>query len=308
MSEQDNTIAEVKTDSLSDSAIRRSLLGCADAADQAKFEALMMLDDEFERRVYRLELELADDFSFGELSKEEQELFSRRFLVTPGRRRGLAVSEALSKAISFERASQARPASQRSRLKSLSLFAFNRPWASAALAGAALLIFATLFWLSLKAPPVRQLVVNNKQKPTPNSEPQYAHPVASQSPQDRSAPDRSKAEQQPTITLQPEAKSEQKQTVQLANQNGEAATIRFELLLNVAPTTGTTYEAKLMSADGMEVATFSEFKAQPGSQPQVVLDIPARLLKNGSYCIELKQNPASGKDEFERYCFEVRQE
>lgn len=304
MSEQDNTIADIKTDSLSDSAIRRSLLGCADAADQAKFEALMMLDDEFERRVYRLELELADDFSFGELSKEEQELFSHRFLVTPGRRRGLAVSEALRKAISFEHASQARPASQRSRLRVLTLFAFDRPSASAALAGAALLIFGTLAWLSLKAPPVRQLVVNNKQKPTPNSERQYAHPVASQSP----VPDRLTANEQPTFILQPEAKSEQKQTVQLANQNGEAATIRLELLLNVAPNTGTTHEAKLMSADGVEVATFSELKVQPGSQPQVVLDIPARLLKTGSYCIELKQNPASGKDEFERYCFEVRQE
>lgn len=302
MTTQDNNIGKVKTDSLSDSAIRRSLLGCAEPAEQAKFEALLMLDDEFERRVHRLELELADDFSFGELSKEEQELFSTRFLVTPDRRRGLAVSEALRKAISLERAGRARTASQPSRLRVLSLFAFNRPWASAALAGVALLIFGTLAWLSLKAPPVRQLVVNNKLKPTPNPERQYAHPVASQSP----ASDRGTANEQPIVTLQPEGRSQSKQTVQIPNAAG--AGVRLELLLSVAPTSGIPYEAKLMSADGVEVASFSELKAQPDGQSQVVLDIPARLLKTGSYFVELKQSAASGRDEFERYSFEVRQE
>ena len=306
MSTQDNNIAEVKSDSLSDSAIRRSLLGCAEPAEQAKFEALMMLDDEFERRVHRLELELADDFSFGALSKEEQELFSSRFLVTPGRKRGLAVSKALRKAIPLERASQARTASQPLRLRVLSLFAFNRPLTSAAVAGVALLIFGTLAWLTLKAPPVRQLVVNNKQKPTPNSERQYAHPVASQAPNDKSSPDSSTAKQQPIITLQPEGKSEQKQIVQLASQTGEAATMRVEMVIDVTVGADATYEAKLISSDGLEVASFAELKAQPGGQSQVVLDIPARLLTNGSYCLELKQNSASGNDEFERYCFEVR--
>ena len=68
---------------MTDDAIRRSLLGRADAVEQAKFEALLMLDDAFERRVHRLELELADDFSFGRLSSEEQQLFTTRFLVTP---------------------------------------------------------------------------------------------------------------------------------------------------------------------------------------------------------------------------------
>ncbi|HET6670956.1 MAG TPA: hypothetical protein VFH15_12070 [Pyrinomonadaceae bacterium] len=308
MSKQNNNVDEAKTDSLSDAAIRRSLLGCAGPADQAKFEALMMLDDEFERRVYRLELELADDFSFGQLSTEEQKLFTSRFLVTPDRVRGLTVSEALRKAVSTESADYTTQAAQRSLRNFLNLFAFGRPLASAALAGAALLLFGTLIWLSLKAPPVRQQV-SSKQKPTPNSEKQYAHPVAPQSPGDKSAPDSNTAKQQvPTITLQPESKSEHKQTVQLSNPGGEIASIRVEMVIDVTITAGTTYEAKLISADGLKVASFSELKVQPGDQSQVVLDIPARLLKNGSYCVELKQNLASGNDEFERYCFEVRQE
>jgi hypothetical protein len=155
MSGEDKDFDRTDASAVTDYAIRRSLLGRADAVEQAKFEALLMLDDGFERRVHRLELELADDFSFGKLSSEEQKLFTSRFLVTPDRVRELAVSEALRKVISSESTSQTRPAGQHWNLSFLNFFAFDRPFASAALAGVALLVFGSLFWLSLKAPPLR---------------------------------------------------------------------------------------------------------------------------------------------------------
>lgn len=305
MSNQDNNFDQDGTDSLSDSAIRRSLLGCADPADQEKFEKLLLLDDQFERRVYRIELELADDFSFGQLSTKEQHLFTSRFLVTPDRVRGLAVSRALRKAISSSHASQATQSRQSWPSKFLNLFTFGRPFASAALAVTTLLIAGALLWLSLKAPPVGPPVVS-KQQPAPTSERRYAHPVASQSPDDKSEAGSTTQAEVLTITLQPESKSEHKQTVRLANPNAFVS-IRLELLLDGA-TASATYQAVLMSADGSRVTSFSELKAQPGSQPKIVIDVPALLLPSGSYAIELSQTSAAGSNEFDRYNLEVKQE
>ncbi len=171
------------------SAIRRSLLGCADPVELAKFEALLMLDDEFERRVYRLELELADDFSFGQLTLEEQRLFNSRFLVTPDRVRELAVSQALRKSISSKSASQVEPVRRRWHPGFLNLFALDRPFGSAALAVVALLIFGSLLWLSQKAPPVRLPAISRRQ-PSPSPEQRFAHPVVSPTPSDNAANDR----------------------------------------------------------------------------------------------------------------------
>lgn len=300
MSGQDNNAEQTV---LSNEAIRRSLLGCADPVELAKFETLLMLDDEFERRVHRLELELADDFSFGQLSSEEQKLFTSRFLVTPGRVRELAVSNALRKSIS-KSASQTTRASGRWHLGFLNLFAFDRPFGSAALAGAALLIFGALFWLSLKAPSVRPPAISKKQ--TTNTEKQYAHPPAALSPDDKSANDRSTAQQQIlTITLQPESNSESKQTVQLPK--SEVVSVRLELLVAVDSAAGATYQADLKSADGVQLASFSGLKVQTDGQPKVVIDVSGKLLQSGSYYVDLGQTTEAGTYEAKRYSFEVKQ-
>jgi hypothetical protein len=304
--EQDNNSIQAETDSLSDSAIRRSLLGCADPVEQEKFEKLLLQDDQFERRVHRLELELADDFSFGQLSTKEQDLFTSRFLVTSDRVRGLAVSKALRKAISSSHASQATQSRQSWPSKFFNLFTFGRPFASAALAATTLLIVGALLWLSLKAPPVRSPVAS-KQQPAPTpSERQYAHPVASQSPNDKSEDGSTTQPEVLTFTLQPESKSVHKQTVRLANPNA-VVSIRLELLLDGASASA-TYQAGLVSADGSRVTSFSELKVQPGNEPKIVIDVPTLLLKSGSYAIELRQTSADGGNEFDRYSFEVKQE
>jgi hypothetical protein len=305
MSNEDNNSFEAETDSLSDSAIRRSLLGCADPADQEKFEKLLLLHDQFERRVYRLELELTDDFTFGQLSTKEQDLFTSRFLVTSDRVRGLAVSRALCKAISSSQASQATQSKKSWPSKFLNLFTFGRPFASAALAVTTLLIVGALLWLSLKAPPVRSPVASKQQPAQTPSERQYAHPVASQSPDAKSTENGSTAPPEAlSITLQPESKSESKQTVQLPNAG--VAGVRLELLIDVGVDASATYEAKLMFADGQPLATFSELKVQPGSQPKVVIEVPAHNLKSGDHLIELRLISEAGTLEPTRYSFVVK--
>lgn len=305
MSEEDKTDDQTVAGAVTDYAIRRSLLGRADAVEQPKFEALLMLDDGFERRVHRLELELADDFSFGKLSSEEQQLFKTRFLVTPGRVRELAVSEALRKVISSKSTSRTRAAAQHWNLSFLNFFAFDRPFASAALGGVALFLFGALFWLSLKPPTVRSPAISKRQ-PAASPDKQYAHPVVSPDPKDNSSRDRPAHRQAPTITLEPESRSESRQTVQIPSAG--PAGVRLELLFDADVVPGATYEAKLMSADGVQVAAFSELKVQPGSQPKVVLDLPGHNLRTGDYLIELRRISGAGTRESERYSFVIKQE
>ena len=306
MSEEDKDFGETGAGVVTDDAIRRSLLGRADAVEQAKFEALLMLDDAFEKRVHRLELELADDFSFGRLSSEEQQLFTSRFLVTADRVRELAVSEALRKVISSKSPNPTSATGEQSNRSFLNFFAFDRPFASAALGGVALLIFGALFWLSLKAPPVRPPAIS-KQKPSPSPEKQFAHPVAPQSPGDKSAADSNTVKQQvPTITLEPENRSESIQTLQIPKAG--LAGVRLELLVAADVAPSATFEVKLIFADGEQVATFSELKVQSGNQPKVVLDLQGDKLKSGDYLIELRKISEAGTRESERYSFIVKQE
>ncbi len=309
MSEEETNLDQNEAGAVTDYAIRQSLLGRADAVEQAKFEALLMLDDGFESRVHRLELELADDFSFGRLSSEEQQLFTARFLVTPSRVRELAVSEALRKVTSSQSSIRTRAAGKHWNVSSLNFFAFGRPFASAALVAVALLVFGALFWLSLKAPPLRPPALS-KRLPSPSPEKQYAHPVVSPNPKDNSAKDLGPAppQQIPSLTLQPESKSERKQTLQLSS--AEVIGIRLELLVEVTGdlAAGGAYEAKVTSADGQQVALSSELKVQPGSQPKVVLNLPGPNVKSGDYLIELRSASAGLTREPERYSFTVKLE
>ena len=290
---------------MGDEAIRRSLLGGADPVELAKFEALLMLDDKFEKRVYRLELELADDFSFGQLTSEEQKLFNSRFLVTPNRVRELAVSQALRKSISSESASQVEPLSQRWHRGFLNLFALDRPFGSAVLAVVALVIFGSLLWLSQKAPPVRLPAISRRQ-PSPSPEQRFAHPVVSPTPSDNAANDRGSSQPQVrTITLYLASSSESSGTLQLPK--GEVVGVRLELLIDV-DYSAAAYRADLLSAEGAQVTSFSGLKIQPGSQPKVVIDLPESLLKSGSYFLDLSQTSEAGTKEPKRYSFVVKQD
>lgn len=305
MSEEDKNFDEAGAGALTDHAIRRILLARADAVEQAKFEALLMLDDGFEKRVQRLELELADDFSFGKLSPEEQQLFTSRFLVTPGRVRQLAVSKALRQVISSKSTNRTRAAGQHWGRSFVNFFAFDRPLTSAALGGVAVLIFGALFWLSLRSPPLRPPGISTRQKPAPSPDRQYAHPVVSPNPNNTSTNNPGAQQQVSTFTLEPESRSESKQTVQIP-QAGLAG-IRLELLVAVGVAPGTTYEAKLMSADELQVATFSDLRAQPADQSKVVLDLQGHNLKSGDYLIELRRISEAGTQEAERYRFAFKE-
>ncbi|HKR60606.1 MAG TPA: hypothetical protein VJS64_12875 [Pyrinomonadaceae bacterium] len=282
---------------VSDAAIRRSLLGCAAPFEQAKFETLLMLDEQFEKRVYRLELELTDDFSFGSLSRAEHQLFRTRFMVTRTRWRGLAVSQALLESTSMW-ASESKKVNRRWAQSFLHLFSPDHPLAGHALAATVLLFFGFLFWLSLSVPSRRVPRISPRQQPAATQEKQYAHP-----PSER----RSTAA---NLVLQPDGGSPDggsanRQTIHISDQEGSGENVSLEMLVDKGQEL--TYQASLMTEAGEQVTAFSELRGAASDPAKVVVNVPAQLLKDGTYYINLMWT-SDNISQSVRYTFQVKHE
>lgn len=303
MSKQDDTFDKSGADSISDEAIRRSLLGCADPGEQTDFEERLMTDDQFAKRVNRLECELADDFTFGRLGPREQQLFTTHFLVTRDRAEKLAVSHALRQVVSDQSDSRAGQTSLSWRSSVLNFFAFDSPYARAALAVSALFFFGLLAWVLLKAPADRPRLVT-KQQPV-NSGEERAH---ARSPNQKSAVENSPTQAQvvASVTVQPDSKSQTKPTVQLSNSTSDSDRVRLELLIDGVA--AATYQAILRAEGGADVTSSSELVAEVGSQTKVVLEVPATLLPIGNYYVDLKRTSGGHTDVILRYSFQVKKE
>ena len=274
-----------RSQALSDAAIRRCLLGCADPFEQTKFETFLLLDEQFEKRVHRLELELTDDFSFGSLSEAEQQLFRTRFLVTRARQRGLAISRALVQ-------SSSKWESQKEQIRShwrpafLNFFAADHWLAGHALAATSVVLLGFLFWLSLKVPPQRATIISKPPRRSVPAEEHHAHPVATQSPEIKPGNDNN-SQQSPAAVkflLQPDNSSASGPSLHIANSVDEAATVRLELLVDNPVN---IYQASLMTAAEEQVTAFSDLRGASGDPTKVVVNVPVQLLKDGTYYINL---------------------
>lgn len=304
--------------SISDETIRRCLLGRAHPGEQARFEELLLVDDEMDKRVRLAEFELADDYCAGRLSTPEQQLFTSNFLVTEERGQKVAVSRALRKALSQRTTetdsaqSQSRQSKAALRLRIPRLFRFDHPVVSMALAFTALALFAGLFWLLMKNPRVRQPVVVKRQA-TASPERKYAHPAGSQSP----SPTAESADPRITSTpgepssvasliLQSGRQFDVKQTFRFAEPPAESDTVRLELF--VESNAPTSYRAELLTAGGQLTTVASELRAvAENQQVKVVWDVPASLLKAGDYQVRLSGPSGGLKKDVRRYYFRVLQ-
>src|SRR4051794_29745717 len=79
----------------SDEAVRRFLLGSLGPTEQSRFEHSLFVDEALDQRVRLAELELADDYSANRLSRADRDRFRQRFLLTADREKKLEVSSAL---------------------------------------------------------------------------------------------------------------------------------------------------------------------------------------------------------------------
>jgi hypothetical protein len=305
MNKQDDIFDKSGADSVSDDAIRRSLLGCADPGEQADFEELLMIDDQFAKRVNRLECELADDFTFGRLGPREHQLFTSHFLVTRDRAEKLAVSHALRQVVADHSDSRAGQTGLSWRSSVLNFFAFDSPYARATLAVSALFFFGLLAWVLLKAPADRPRLIT-KQQPV-NSGEERAHAVGSRSPNQKSAVENSSTQPQVVarVTVQPDSKSQTKPAVQLSNSTNDSDLVRLELLIDGAA--AATYQAILRAEGGADVTSSSELVAEVGNQTKVVMEVSASLLPSGNYYVELKRT-SEGHADAMRYSFQVKKD
>jgi hypothetical protein len=290
-----------RSQALSDATIRRCLLGCADPFEQANFETFLMLDDQFEKRVYLLELELTDDFSLGSLNEAEQWLFKTRFLVTGARQHGLAISQALVQSTS-KWESQKEQISSHWRPAFLNLFTADHSLAGHAVAATSVVLLGFLFWLSLKVPPQRPTVIS-KSRPAVTAEMHNAHPVTTQSPGIKPSDDNNSPQSATVLKLplQPDSSSASGQSLHIPGSVDEAATVRLELLVD---NPANIYQARLTTEPGEPVTAFSELRLAADDPAKVILNVPAQLLKDGTYYIDLAWTSDSDIRSL-RYTFQV---
>lgn len=264
---------------ITDEEIRRSLLGCASASEQEKFETQLLLDDQFERRVQRLELELSDDFSFGRLTETERQLFSNTFLVNHKRARDLAVSRALKRAISV-----GQPAVH----KSSSRFWFTalvrqRPFATT-IAAIMLVVLGAVSWRMLKSRAPGPLIA--KQNPAGEPGREYAHPVSPPATETASGHAvETERRVVASVTLQPDDGSATKQILHWSTTSAEQDRVRFDL--RVDGNSSDSYQARLIGKAG-EIAAYYDLKIE-GSPRQVSFTVAPILVPSGEYHIEVQR-------------------
>lgn len=299
------------SDSISDETIRRCLLGYAHADEQAKFEELLLLDDEMEKRVRLAEFELADDFSFGRLSADERELFTSNFLVTKERGQSLAASLALRKALSRRTAetnaieTQSRQSIAGWRLTNSSLFRYDNPVFSFGLALVALVLFGGLFWLLIKSPHVQPPeVVKHPTAPSPGRE--SHHPGGPQSPPQTPDSVITPAESAPVATLMlgPDPQSDDRHSVHFTTPPMEIDFVRLEFLLEASE--AATYQAELLTSEGQQIAVASKLTSvNANQQMKLVWDVQATLLRAANYQVILRLVNGEQAQEVGRYNFTV---
>jgi hypothetical protein len=309
MSEEKQHFSNSGSDFFSDDTIRLFLLGRLRADEQARFEERLLLDDEMERRVRRVEYELADDYAFGRLRIEEREPFAQNFLVTEERRQKLAVSEVLRKELSqlagSTNAAQTRIISRlRGESSLFGFYGFGRTALSFASAFVALLIFSGLVWLVMKGPRSKMQPVVAQRQPVPSGTREYAH-APSQTPQTTGSPTPTPQTTEmpggpglsPLIAtfVLPKAQREGGESIRITIPPGANDIVRLELSLESAD--AATYRAELFTGDGKSIMVAPELRASSSNlQAKVVLDVPVRLLKVGDYQIALSRTPGSVKD------------
>lgn len=279
-----------ESNSVSEERIRRCLLGAAAPAEQSRFEELLLIDDEFEKRVRQAEFELADDFSFERLNASERELFRNNFLVTSGRVRKVEVSQALRASLSHPivegKPLDDKQGNTQRRLLKPGLLRYDHPAVSLGLTLMALVLIGGLLWLVMKNPRIRQPEIVKRQ-PTPSSTREFAHPVSSQPASPSRAGSGSTTPTTPvaTLVLRVGGQSDEQQ-IHFSTTPEESDIVRLELVLGSQQSA--TYKCELLTSAGEQISVTSELKlVVENEHTKVVWDVPAQQLKPGSYQVKL---------------------
>jgi hypothetical protein len=265
----------------SDETIRRFLLGELNAIEQSKFEEQFLVSDELEARVQLAELDLADDFAYARISGADRSLFEQSFLLTGERKRKLIVSTALRDRFAASPALETK-ASTFQRLRNV--FDFQKPVWRYAFAALVLAILVATAWLVIKDPKLvaRLLPKRVIRKPVATSSTQEAaHPKDSSTPNHTEQSPQMPVHESPvTIRLDPKVPIDQAPAVKLPSDGNEVV----RLQLTIENQSG-TFRAEVLTISGESIYGLDSLTSYDGHV--VNIDVPARVLKNGSYQVRL---------------------
>jgi hypothetical protein len=286
---------------VSDETIRRFLLGCLDDSERPVFEERFFSDEALDRRVRLAELGLADDYAYGRLSDAERALFEEKFLVSADRRRQIEVSNILR-----ERFASA-PALKTTFVERLqALPAFSRPVWRYAFGLVILLLMLGSAWLVIKEPRFTERIVNRiaPRRSSQRSAPQdIHHPINSSTPEHSTTPSPMPVhEQVPPSAAFVTAASSGNNVPSVTRPKGEQDVVRVQFAVRLDP--AVTYRAELFAADGQSVFSIETLKVV-NDKAQVGIDVPARVLKRGSYQIRVSRNQAGTKEDVGSFYFRV---
>lgn len=304
MAEDQDKFHQGRRREFSDDAIRRFLLGALAASQQPLFEQQLIVDDDLDARVRRLECDLADDYAFDRLNPVDRKLFEKHYLASPDRERTLLVSSVLR-----ERFGSARPpqcATIGERLKSrLSL---RQPVLKVAFAILILCVLIATVWLVTKESRRASLFipVRTPAAPSPRTPREAAHPPnLTAAPTHREDPSPAPAHEPAVVAsfvLTPNRR--EAATVPIVNlreSRPDVARLQLALPTNVSG----KYRAELRTDDGQAVFA-AESLTTDGSAATIVFDVPAGVLKTGNYQIELTRVNDGSKENVAHYYFLVQ--
>ena len=271
----------------SDDIIRRFVLGELNAGERSKFEEQFLANDELEARVRLAELDLADDFAYARISGSDRSLFEQSFLLTEERKRKLIVSTALRDRFAAAPALETK-VSIVNRLRTV--FDFQKPVWRYAFAALVLAVLVATAWLVTKDSRVITKFFPNRvpRKPAAISSPQETnHQKNSSTPNHAEQSPQMPVHESPvTVRLDPKVSIDQAPTVKLPNDGNEVV----RLQLTIENQSG-TFRAEVLTISGESIYKLDSLTSYDSHVVNV--DVPARVLKNGSYEVRLSGSPAS---------------
>ncbi len=288
----------------SDDAIRRFLLGALAASQQPLFEQRLIIDDDLDARVSRLEYELADDYAFDRLNPADRKLFERYYLASPDRKYTLLVSSVLRDRFAGARTRQRLTIGERLKFR----FILRRPVLRVVFALLILCVLIGTVWLVTKDSRIakRLLPTRTPSAPGPRAPREAAHPSnPTQTPvhrEDPSPPQIHEPGAPASFVLSPNRR--EAATIPVVDlREGKPDVVRLQLVLKTIEVG--TYRAELRTDDSQSVFT-AEALATDGIAATLVFDVPARVLKTGNYQIELTRVGDGSKEIVASYYFLVQ--
>ena len=260
-----NETLEVEKDNL-----RKYLLQELAEAEQEEIELRLLTDSEFSRHLAMAQDELLDDFATARLSEHEEERFREHYLVTPERKQRLNFATALDRYV------MAKTSGKAGVFEKLQTLVFAKPFKTAfALVGLLLLFGAGLFTVwRIQSRQQRDLLQEFARVNRPDETDSIPYSVLKQD-----------SGNTVVLTLREN----------IVRENGDSRSVEItagvtlvRLLLEVGAGSYSTFNARLQTDQGKELASVENLKARDAEgAPFVVINVPSEFLTSGDYQLTL---------------------